>query len=228
MTQVPTPRKNNPIDWLGRAFRKAGNEILSRRGIKGTWIDIGAHNGELTIGYARGNPALMIYAFEPNLRAASSMFGFSPNYIVIPMAVAERDGTAEFHLNAFDQSSSLLPMDTEVASTWIGGEALKEQRTIIVPTVRLDTFMDLIGIRIVDFLKVDAQGMDLSVVKSAGSRLRDIAKITLEVSVAPKPAYVGAPSKNEVLEFLDGAGFRLVGTERQSYNQEENLTFVRR
>ena len=88
--------------------------------------------------------------------------------------------------------------------------------------------MDLTGIKKIDFLKIDAQGMDLSVVKSAGSRLHDIAKIVLEVSVAPEPVYIGESSKDEVLEFLASAGFQLVGTEKQSHNQEENLTFVQR
>ncbi len=230
MTQVRTLKEtqNSPIDWVARALRKAGNEILARRGMKGIWIDIGAHHGELTIGCARGNPGLTIYAFEPNLRAAATMFGYAPNVVVIPMAAAEKDGTAEFHLNAFEMSSSLLPMDPDAVRSWVGGEVLKEERRVIVPTIRLDTFMDLAGIKEVDFLKVDAQGTDLSVVKSAGSRLRDIAKIVLEVSVAPKPVYIGEPSKDEVVEFLGSAGFQLAATEKQSHNQEENLTFVRK
>jgi hypothetical protein len=87
--------------------------------------------------------------------------------------------------------------------------------------------MDLLGIRKVDFLKIDTQGSDLIVLESAGDRLRDVAKITLEVGVAPMPLYKGAPSKDEVLAFLSEAGFVSVGTERQTHGQEENLTFVR-
>jgi len=77
-------------------------------------------------------------------------------------------------------------------------------------------------------LKIDTQGMDLAVVKSAGSRLRDIAKITLEVDIKPAPLYAGAPSKDEVLAFLREAGFSLVSVEMQSHGQEENLTFIRK
>jgi FkbM family methyltransferase len=215
------------IEWAGRALRKAGSEILRRNGLEGTWIDVGAHHGEHTIGYARHNPGLRIYAFEPNLRAAAKLMGRAPNYVVLPMAITEKDGVAEFHLNTFDASSSLLHLDREAVRSWIGGEALKEERTVTVPTLRLDTFMNLLEIQKVDFLKVDAQGADLAVVKSASSRLRDIAKIVLEVSVADRPLYVGEPSKDEVVSFLTTAGFQLVGTEKQSHNQEENLTFAR-
>ncbi len=102
------------------------------------------------------------------------------------------------------------------------------EHTVTVPTIRLDTFMDRMGIQTVDFLKIDTQGMDLAVVRSAGRRLRDITKITLEVGVAAVPLYVGAPCKDEVLSFFDEAGFALVGAEKQTYGQEENLTFIRK
>jgi FkbM family methyltransferase len=218
----------NAISWTGRALRKVGSELLRHSGIKGTWVDVGAHHGETTIGYARHNPGLIIYEIEPNLRAAARMMGHAPNVIVVPMAVAEKDGCAEFHINAFEQSSSLLAINEEARRTWVGVEKLNVEAIITVPTIRLDTFMGLIGIKKIDLLKIDTQGMDLAVLRSAGSRLRDIEKITLEVEVAPVHFYLGAPSKDEVLRFLGDAGFGLIGTESQTNGQEENLTFVRK
>jgi FkbM family methyltransferase len=200
---------------------------LRRRGIDGTWIDVGAHHGEVTLGYAYHNPGLKIYAFEPNLRAATKLIGRSPNFVVIPMAVAENDGCADFHINAFDASSSLLSLNEVGVRSWIGGEVLKVESTVQVPTIRLDTFMGLVGIETVDFLKVDAQGMDLGVVRSAGSRLRDIEKIVVEVSLASVPVYTGEPSKEDVANYLRDAGFSLVEVQKQNNDQEENLTFVR-
>src|SRR5271163_4604915 len=82
----------SPTNWTGRVLRKLGTEILRRGGMQGVWVDVGAHHGETTIGYALHNPGLMIYAIEPNLRAAVRMVGHAPNFIVIPMAVAETDG----------------------------------------------------------------------------------------------------------------------------------------
>jgi FkbM family methyltransferase len=215
-------------EWIGRAFRKFGTDILTRSGIKGTWIDVGAHHGEYTLGYARHNPGLRIYAFEPNLRAASKLFGHASNYVVIPMAVAEKDGFADFNINAFDAASSLLPLNEEGIKSWEGAKVLKVDSVASVPTVRLDTFMDRVGIKKVDFLKVDAQGTDLAVINSAGARLRDITRITLEVWVSPRPIYSGVHSKDEVLSYLGERGFSLISTETQTEGLEENLTFVRR
>ncbi len=219
---------SKPVRWAGRALRKLGDEIIRRNGIKGIWIDVGAHHGELTIGYANDNPGLRIYAFEPNLRAAAKMMGHAPNFVVIPMAVAEKDGCANLHVNAYEESSSLLPTNEEALRTWVGVEKLKVESVVHVPTIRLDTFMELIGITKIDFLKIDTQGMDLAVLRSAGSRLREIERIMLEVEVASVHFYSGAPSKDEVLRFLDEAGFALTGVESQTHGQEENLTFVRK
>jgi FkbM family methyltransferase len=211
--------------YAGRLLRRAGNELLKQASLKGIWIDVGAHHGEITLGYAISNPALIVYAFEPNLRAASSLFGRAPNYIVIPMAVAETDGSSQFHLNAFGVASSLLTMDEDARCSWKGGEALREESVVSVPTIRLDTFMCIAEIPRVDFLKIDTQGNDLAVIRSAGQRIRDIRKITLEVDVTPNRLYQGSPSKQEVLSSLHAAGFKLVLNEPQSYGQEENLTF---
>jgi FkbM family methyltransferase len=215
------------LSWSGRVLRKAGTLLLERGGTSGTWIDVGAHHGEVTLGHAEQNPGLKVYAFEPNLRVAASLIGRAPNFIVIPIAVAESDGQGQLQVNTYDDASSMLSMDENVRRAWVGGEALQVEAQVAVPTIRLDTFMSLFSIASVDFLKVDTQGMDLAVIRSAGSRLRDIVRIRLEVDLSPEPLYRGAASKDEVMEFMSSAGFRLVATEVQAYGQEQNLTFER-
>jgi FkbM family methyltransferase len=154
--------------------------------------------------------------------------GLLRNFVVLPMAVAEENGSADFYVNSYDPSSSLLPLDPEAVSHWIGGELLREEQRTIVPTVRLDTFMNRAGISKVAYLKVDAQGADLAVVRSAGERLKDIDKIILEVSVTPRQLYSGAPRKEEVMRYMAEHHFLLASSETQTYGQEENLTFLRR
>lgn len=218
---------SNLLHFIGRALRNAGSNLMRRNSMRGIWIDVGAHHGETTLGYASHNPGLTIYAFEPNLRVAATLIGRAPNFVVLPMAVAETDGSADFHINAFDAASSLLPMDENSRRSWTGGEQLESQKTVTVPTLRLDTFFDLVGIAHVDLLKIDAQGADLAVLRSAGPRLRDVAKISLEVDIAPRRLYVGSASRAEVVAFLTAAGFAMVAEETQSQGQEQNLTFTR-
>jgi FkbM family methyltransferase len=191
------------------------------------WIDVGAHFGEKTFAKAEQDHAIRVYAFEPNLQLAAQLMGRLLNYTVLPMAVSETNGCADFHVNGFDAASSLLPFVPEGLARWEGGGVLMQETVIPVPTIRLDTFLNTFGIKEVTFLKVDAQGSDLAVIRSAGERLRDIERISLEVQITAIPLYRGASRKEDVLTFLRGAGFRLVGTEPQSFGQEENLDFVR-
>jgi FkbM family methyltransferase len=192
------------------------------------WLDVGAHLGEKTFSFAAQNPNTRVYAFEPNLKTASKLMGRLPNYVVIPMAVSEQDGSAPFYLNRFDAASSLLPFVPEGLAQWAGGEILQVEATPTVATIRLDTFLNQASIATVDYLKIDAQGADLAVVRSLGDRLKDVRRVNLEVQITPVPLYRGASQKSEVVEFLTNAGFELVAKEEQSLGQEENLTFIRR
>lgn len=216
------------VHFAGRGLRKAGRLLMDWRSLRGIWFDVGAFRCDHTYGFALYNPSLRVFAFEPNLQLAAKMFGGLPNIVVVPMAVAETDGCAEFNITAAPASSSLLPINDANASRWVGGQSISVVSRTIVPTIRLDSFMNLAGIQTVDYLKIDAQGADLSVVKSLGERLKDLRKIYLEVSVTPFPVYHGSASKGEVVEFLAARGFELVAVESQSNGQEENLTFENR
>jgi Methyltransferase FkbM domain len=104
---------------------------------------------------------------------------------------------------------------------------LTVQSTVVVQTIRLDTFMKFADLRYIDYLKVDAEGADLRVVQSAGDRLKDIRKIKLEVDTAPARLYEGAPSHDEVVTYMADRGFNLTHMEAQNDGRQENLTFSR-
>jgi FkbM family methyltransferase len=216
--------------FLRKVRRRALREFVKRarsRKYRRIWIDVGAHEGELTFPVAAVNSSLLVYAFEPNLHAASRIMGRLRNYVVMPIAIAEKDGSAELHVNAYEASSSLLPTDEIGIKSWVTEEHFEVIGSVIVPTMRLDTFMDGAGIAAVDFLKIDAQGLDLDVVKSAGDRLRDVAKIQLEATTVPYHQYEGVPDRKEILEYMESKGFRLAEEEIQTHGQEANLTFLR-
>jgi FkbM family methyltransferase len=194
---------------------------------KRIWIDVGAHHGEKTLETAKTDKNLIVYAFEPNLKAAEKLFGEEDNFIVVPMAVSERNGFSSFFINTFPKASSLLAFNPEGLNQWEGKEQLGVEKRVMVPTIRIDSFLNIMGIDTVDMMKIDAQGGDFSVILSSGDRLEDIHKIILEVAVTPVQLYSGAANKSEVVDFLKRKGFVYTETETQSYGQEENLTFVR-
>lgn len=189
------------------------------------WIDVGAHLGQTTLPQAQTNSDLEVYAFEPNIKLAAQITDITPNYVVIPAAIANHDGVSHFYLNKDDATSSLLPFDPNGLKQWIGGEQLQVKQVTIVPTIRLDTVLNRLHIPYLDYLKIDSQGGDFEVIQSAGERLKDIGKMKLEVAITPTQLYVGAHSKDAIIDYLVKHGFILIKTEKQSYDQEENLTF---
>jgi len=217
--------------FVRKVHRRALRETFGKRAMSRTyrrvWIDVGAHEGETTFPYASVDRSLLVYAFEPNLRAASRIMGRLPNYVVLPIAIAAKDGSAELQLNQYEQSSSLLRPDDAGVKAWVTEQQFKVIGSVTVPTMRLDTFLDGAGIARVDFLKIDAQGLDLEVVKSAGDRLADVAEVQLEATTASYRQYEGAPGKSDIVAFMESKGFRLKREESQSHGQEANLTFLR-
>ncbi len=215
---------------MRRVQRRTLREMVKRarsRTYRRIWIDVGAHEGETTFPFAVLDRSLLVFAFEPNLHAASRIMGRLRNFVVLPIAIAERNGSAELHLNAYEASSSLLRADEAGVKSWVTEQEFKVIGSVVVPTMRLDTFMDEAGLESVDYLKVDAQGLDLEVVRSAGDRISDIAKIQLEATTVSYRQYEGAPGKSEIVDFMESKGFRLRREESQSHGQEANLTFLR-
>src|SRR6266404_2171449 len=93
------------VHFAGRGLRKAGRVLTDWHSLRGTWFDVGAFRCEHTYEYALFNPSLRVFAFEPNMHLAAKLFGVLPNIIVVPMAVSETDGCAEFNITAFPASS---------------------------------------------------------------------------------------------------------------------------
>lgn len=188
------------------------------------WLDVGAHLGETTLPQMADD--LIIYAFEPNLALAMRSINKHPRFVVLPMAVTEETGCCLFYIMKNDACSSILPLDAMGVTGWQDNSGFKLAGIQYVPSIRLDTFLNLAGIAHVEYLKVDAQGADLAVVRSLGRRIRDVDRIRLEVQVVHSP-YMGASIKSEAVTYLKRNGFRLTAVTPWSLGQEENLDFER-
>lgn len=220
---LPKWPKRLARDYLGRrGFRP----VFDRHRVEAVWVDVGAHLGQNTLDAALQNPRLLVFAFEPNWALARQIMARAANFVVLPMAVSDTDGIAEFFISSCDGSSSLVRMEESGLSHWEDLD-LTVRSTALVPTIRLDTFMRLCDLSRIDYLKVDAEGTDLTVVQSAGNRLKDIGEIKLEVDIAPDRLYQGAPSRDQVVDFMESKGFKLTDTEVQNDGRQENLTFVK-
>lgn len=124
-----------------------------------------------------------------------------------PVFVGAANGSASFHLYAnAAESSSLLP-DARFARL-IGGPDFAVARTLNVSTTTLDAFYEShASLPRPDFLKVDTQGTELSVLRGAVSCLRTASLVEVEVEF--QPHYAEQPLFGDVASFMREQGFEL-------------------
>jgi FkbM family methyltransferase len=148
-------------------------------------LDVGSMTGWYALLAARSNPAARVYAFEANPSAAAALgrnLALNPDLAVtvIPYAVSDRRGSAEFHLGG--------PGLTSASS--LGEHFRGQYRTVPVATLDLDSFCDEWGVQHVDLVKIDVEGTEPAVIAGMARVLeRDRPVIFLEVLNGDDPAY---------------------------------------
>lgn len=172
-------------------------------------LDVGAHTG----GYAETLRAAgyggTIVSFEPQPEVHQTLCVKARRdalwYVAEPMALGEREGTADLHVAGNSTSSSLLPMlDTHVA-------AAPQSATVVrttVPLRRLDGVAHpaLTAAR-APFLKVDTQGYEAQVLAGAAGLLPRLVGVQIELSFTP--LYAGQMLYGALCAQLEAAGFAL-------------------
>ena len=117
----------DPVVIIPKRLRRVVRNYIESRGfisvfdaskVDTFWIDVGAHLGEGTLGVALHNPNVLVYAFEPNWVLARQIMARAANFVVLPMAVSDVDGYADFFINACDGSSSLQRMEESGKVHW--------------------------------------------------------------------------------------------------------------
>lgn len=150
-----------------------------------------------------------IHVFEPlpdALKALHALASADARITVIPAAVSDRDGSAEFHVSSNDgESSSLLNFGTHSALF----PEVRMRETIQVRTIRVDSALREYKLEMPDAVIIDAQGAELQVLRSFGATTLDHVRwIYSEVST--EPVYSGSGLLQDV-EALLSARFCKLG-----------------
>lgn len=161
-------------------------------------IEIGAYDGIDSLDYHRNG--YKVYTFEPKKDLYENLIEYTKHltdYTAINKAVCLFDGKTTFNICKQGGASSILSFrpEDELIQTW------SENRTDIhysgesyeVETIRLDTFIETYHLEneIIDFLHIDAQGVDLDVLKSLGKYLKNVKAGVVETVIdANKSIYV--------------------------------------
>ncbi len=209
-----------PGEWVRRAARAAGiaaggapvdlDAIAARLGPAGelTVVDVGAHRGgfleRLATRRAIGR-GVLVEPVPEHAAALRDRFP-EPRFSVFACAAGDEDGEADFEVNEFSPTSSLLPALRDAPE--LAGVDVRCRERLRVPVRRLDGILAESGVGRVDLLKVDVQGAEHLVLRGAAGCLPAVRVVWIEVSF--RPLYEGSATFAQVHEALHAAGFRLV------------------
>lgn len=187
----------NHFDEEIEAYRR-----LQERGFRPDYIiDVGAHEGRWT-------------------RAVRALFGDVPTLMVEPQAADQPALQAVFaelphtHIanhvltNEAGKTVTFYQLDTGQAGVSSSGSSLKPERSD-VPRTELSLISETLD-RVAEeraniFLKIDAQGAELDILRGGTATLARCALVQLEVAVMQYNE--GAPTMLEILSFMDAHGF---------------------
>jgi len=139
-------------------------------GFKGTLLDIGANDGRTFSNslalIERGWKAMLIEPDADAFEKLTALHGGNKNVHCYNIAIADKDGEFDFyksgtHLNKGDAGllSTLSEQDYE---KW---KDVTEYEMVKTKAVCFNTFMEICGEKKFDFITIDAEGMDWSIVR---------------------------------------------------------------
>jgi FkbM family methyltransferase len=194
-------------------------------------FDVGANNGSSSVSLAIENPTYLVFAFEPTpemIEVIKSKIVGLENYVIVPKAVSDYNGTAEFNVagNWDWGCSSLLKFSRKSQTDWPGRTDFHVTYKLNVDVIRLDTFIEENGITKIDHLHIDTQGSDLNVMKGLGEYLHIVTEGKLEAGTSDDVLYEGQNKLNDCIKFLLLNGFKVVDVNSNDvFCHEVNVVF---
>ena len=166
-------------------------------------MDIGSYSGMSTILFSKAvGPNGLVIGVEPdpiNFKACNdnlamyARFSGLTNFSLFPVAVSAFNGTLAFSSEGAMGSSAISIVGAERGNV------------IEVPCVTLETLVKRAGPRQVDFIKMDIEGSELEVLRSAGDFFRDHRpRLVIE------PHYLnGVLNTEDIIDCLKLYGYRV-------------------
>jgi len=196
-------------------------------------FDIGANVGQDSKHYAL-DPLNIVYAFEPTPQLLQDhLIPFQkeyPNYLVIPKAITDYDGTIKFNIAGQHDwgCSSIYEFNENLEQTWPGRTDFKKTEEIEVECTTMRTFILENKIKKIDYMHCDTQGNDLVVLESFGDCIDRLQSGKVEVC-NKNPLYKNTKNNyKNVTNFLNSNGFVVKQVESNDpFNNELNITFIR-
>lgn len=201
-----------------------------------TLIEVGAFDGSDSLKFHKNG--YRVYTFEPKKDLFENLINKTShleNYTVIPKAVSLTNGVTNFNICKEGGASSILQFrtDEELNNTWLPNrtDIHYSGTSYEIETIRLDTFIEENNLQdtIIDYIHIDAQGVDLECLKSLGIYIKNVMNGVIETVIdINKSIYVNQNENTykNVEKFLLENGFKITGVHcNDMTNCEYNVYF---
>lgn len=192
-------------------------------------VDVGSNIGEITKKFVEDSNNFVI-SIEPLPHLYDDLKKLELDYNnlkVINCAVSTNEGQGTFYLNKPHYTSSLKKFNEVVKNDW--PNKLDYETEITVELKKLSTIIEelsLVNI-IFEFVKIDAQGSDLDVIKSMGIYLSNVKTLKCEAFITSKEneLYEDEAKSNEIINYMVDNNFILIDEEINDTKLWSDLTF---
>lgn len=191
-------------------------------------VEAGAFNGSDTLRLKKLFPEGVIHAFEPVpflyeclVKKTKGVNGI----LTYAYALSNINETALMWV-AHKKNKPDTPSQASSLRAPLGrlkDTAMQYPYTIHVPTITLDDWANKYGIKRVDFLWLDIQGMELAVLQAAPTVMKDVSVVLIEVAF--QEGYKEEPLSKEVCAWMDGQGFDPVACDFDSAKEQVGVFF---
>jgi FkbM family methyltransferase len=155
-------------------------------------FDVGANIGQSAEEYLARFPKAQIHSFEPveaTFNTLRDRFSANPQFHAHRLALGAAEGTENMVLEGSSDVFRIGPANGSASET--------------VPVSTLDAFCGQHGFEHIDFLKVDAEGFDLEVLKGAVEMLDRNAIDVIQVEAGMSPRHDWHVPFEDIKAFLD-------------------------
>ena len=182
-------------------------------------IDIGASGGIDPKWNNLGMPIKGIL-FEPDPREYENLkLASDNNLIVLNSALSDKPKKLEFNLCAKQMVSSVYTPNFDFLNLFPESSRFEIVKKIEVNADTLSHQLKMNNIEIVDFIKIDTQGYELSILKGGGQYIEN--SIGLEIEVEFEQIYEDQPLFGDVDSFMMDKGFALFDLKRYFWKRKD-------
>jgi len=162
--------------------------------------DIGAFDGDFTRNFLKRNPEAKSFMFEANSKRSLPHDLLDHKWFNVVLGEGKavpfyyRNGTGDSYYKEIDDTGAYTD------ST--------RYDTLFVTTQKLSSFVESGNIPLPDMIKIDTQGSELDILSGCDEILEHTKYVHCEVPAYGRVYNVGAPSRDEYMEFFSEAGFK--------------------